>query len=342
VKSLKKMQILFCVCLISIVFFPSLKVSGIVKNYQTISSNGIIDYSSPTPAPPPSVYEFWSDDSYWHIKIPANSPSHPNSDQMIDWLLTTTGGLGSCNYKAWTKPIWDAYENTPTYAVYRSDKTTVMFSNVPIPYNAGPAIDADHSFGVIDWDNRYYYDFWNFWYENGKYWAGAGYRYSLDSDGLVSIGQYSVGGSNTPFLAMAIRDEEIEAGVINHPLGCCISHNKKGHYVYPPASRSDGSGTDYYAIPMGARIQLNPDIDLDSLGLSRVGKIIAKAMQEYGIVLKESGGGWHLYAEHEFSVDGGDWNALGLLDGTLSPLPDEAWAWRIVDYGVFDGTEYGG
>jgi hypothetical protein len=326
---------------VSILVLPSLRVSSIVNDgYRTFSSSGTIDYPSPTREPPPSAYSFWSADSYWHMKIPENAPLHPDSTEMVGWLLTSTGGLGRCNYDAWTKPIWDAYVSTPTYTIYKSDGVTVLFYDVPIPDGAHPAIDADHSFGVVDWDNRYYYDFWNFYYENGKYKSGAGYKYDLDSDGLVPPGYYSVGGSNTPFLAIAIRDEEIEAGVINHPLGCCLQSNKEGTYVYPPASRSDGSGTDMYSIPMGARIQLNPSIDLDALGLSRTGKIIAKAMQDYGIVVKESGGGWHCYAEHEYSVEGGDWSAFGLQDNTLSPIPDEAWAWRIIDYSVFGATVY--
>lgn len=298
----------------------------------------MVDYPSP-PQPPTSTHPFWSDESYWRMKIPQNAPLHPNSAQMIDWLINTDGhhgGVPDIGYKSWTKPLYDAYENTPKYTVYKSDGITVRFYNVPIDPTWEPASDADHSMGIIDWYNRDYYDFWNMYYEGGKWKSGAGWKFDMDSDGISPNGQWTCGGSGIPMLAVAIRDEEIEAGVINHPLGCGLHTPKKGYKVYPPASTTDGKSTSTYAIPEGARIQLNPNLDLDSLGLTRTQKIIAKAMQEYGIMVKESAGTWHLYAEHENSV--GDWSDWGLSGGTMmiDAFKDQ---WRIVDYSVFGAIE---
>lgn len=165
---------------------------------------------------------------------------------------------------------------------------------------------------------------------------GDSYLYPLYGNGLTPEGTWSSGGSSTPSIAYLIFPEEIEAGAIYHPLGCALNYPKIHKRVYPPAATSDGRNYDTWAIPEGARIQLDPSLDLDSLGLSRTAKIIAKAMQDYGIVVAESGGTWHIYAEHTFTANwGSDMNS-----GILSPLSNLSYnPWRIVDYSEFNATE---
>jgi hypothetical protein len=286
------------------------------------------------------VERFWSDDSYWNKKIPVNAPLHPNSAQMVNWLVNEDGHFGghpTPNENAWTKPIWDAYKDTRKVTVHKASGS-VLFYNVPIASGWEPASDGDHSMGIIDWYNRKYYDFWHMYHNGDYWWADAGYIYDLDGSGIMPKGQWSVGGSSTPFLAGAIRDEEIVAGIINHPLMCCLATPKRNYHVYPPAATTDGKDTSTYAIPEGARIQLNPDWNLDSLGLTRTQKIILKAMQEYGIVVKESGGAWALYFEHELSIDG-VWRDYDVYS-FMFDIPGIESQWRIVDYSVFGGTKY--
>jgi hypothetical protein len=336
---LKRIQPLLFVFLMSTLFFPFLRVSSLQNdNYQLVSSSGTVDYPLPPIDYPPLTVlgRLWSDDSYWYKKIPQNAPLHPDSEKMVEWLINTDGhndGHPVIHYKAWTKPVYEAYQDTPTHNVYYQDGTREMFTNVRIPLDAQPATDLDGGLTIIDWYGEKVWDFWQLAYQNGKWTAGDGYGYDLYSDGIAPNRVWTCGGSSTPMLGILIRPEEIEAGVINHPLGCCLHTPKKGEKVYPPAATTDGKSNDMYAIPEGARIQLDPNLDLDSLSLSRTAKIIAKCMQEYGIVVKESGGSWGLYAEHTYTAD---WSAWGLTGGILMSLPAQ---WRIVDYSVFGAVE---
>jgi hypothetical protein len=50
----------------------------------------------------------------------------------------------------------------------------------------------------------------------------------------------------------------------------------------PPALKSDGWSDRSDCIPEGARLQLDPTIDLDALGLSEGEKAVATALQRYG------------------------------------------------------------
>jgi hypothetical protein len=54
-------------------------------------------------------------------------------------------------------------------------------------------------------------------------------------------------------------------------------------------------------MPMGARLQLNPALsehDFNQMGLSRAAKIVARALQTYGMILVDTGGSAKIIAEN--------------------------------------------
>jgi hypothetical protein len=53
---------------------------------------------------------------------------------------------------------------------------------------------------------------------------------------------------------------------------------------------SDGDSRDPAAPPQGLRFRIKPSVDLDSLGLPRQALVIARALQEYGFYIGDSGG----------------------------------------------------
>ena len=84
-------------------------------------------------------------------------------------------------------------------------------------------------------------------------------------------------------------------------------------------------------IPCGGRIQLDPDLDLDSLGLSRSGRTIARALQEYGAYGGDYSGAMSLYAEN--SQEAQAYFADGVLDVyELRDIIDLAW-FRVLALG---------
>ena len=105
-------------------------------------------------------------------------------------------------------------------------------------------------------------------------------------------------GSGFPAIAGLIRPEEFEAGEINHALMFAFIENRKGVYL-PPAARTDGRSSATNTPIEGMRFQLDPnltDVDFDNWGLSREGKIIARAMQRYGLYNGDNGGSMTLQA----------------------------------------------
>jgi hypothetical protein len=93
--------------------------------------------------------------------------------------------------------------------------------------------------------------------------------------------------------------DEIRAGKIEHALVIAYPH-VRSHFFVSPASSAQGTtekAIPTRGIPCGGRIQLDPELDVESLGLSRSGVIIARALQEYGAFVGDFSGALSLYAD---------------------------------------------
>jgi hypothetical protein len=66
----------------------------------------------------------------------------------------------------------------------------------------------------------------------------------------------------------------------------------------PVASNTDGGGVGTDFIPEGARVQLNPDLNLETLGLAPSAKIVAKALQTYGAYIVDNASDLTLYFQN--------------------------------------------
>ena len=92
---------------------------------------------------------------------------------------------------------------------------------------------------------------------------------------------------------------EIRQGRIEHALAFGYTEPAAEKCVFP-ASKTDGDSTIPFAIPEGARLQLDPSLteaDFDQMGLDRAGKIIARALQEYGMISVDHSGSLKIYVE---------------------------------------------
>jgi hypothetical protein len=108
-------------------------------------------------------------------------------------------------------------------------------------------------------------------------------------------------GSGNPYLAGLVRPWEVAQGHIDHALAFAYD-SPSSAFVYP-ASKSDGGrfggqlGVD---MPEGSRLQLDPtmtDADFDRLGLSPAAKVIARALQRYGMYTVDHSGSSKVFLE---------------------------------------------
>jgi hypothetical protein len=96
--------------------------------------------------------------------------------------------------------------------------------------------------------------------------------------------------SMLPSFAGLIRTGELSAGRIPHALAVQVPPSLLKEQVVWPAYAFDRNNGYYGILPMGTLLAIPPSIDLDQLGLSTAGKVIARAAQDYGVYVVDRGG----------------------------------------------------
>jgi hypothetical protein len=277
--------------------------------------------------------QFFQDHSTWYEKIHVNPKIMTNSEDYIN-DIKINGTAISIEHREWSVPIWFAKADTPvvTMTVNRQNPITQGWNVVPIPPEAKPAGNEaalagqyrDGHMVVVSPSWQYAWDFFGARKDPTGNWSAVNVRqWDLSGDGLNS--PYDRLGSARacpmPLLHGIITYEEIQKGYIDHALAFAYwGAKKQDHWgVYPcEAYRRDISDRQW-AMVHGFRLQLDPALDINSLGLNRAGKIIARAMQEYGMIFVENSGAGSniIYAE---SLDGKSESWSGIL-GSLTGIP---------------------
>ncbi len=125
----------------------------------------------------------------------------------------------------------------------------------------------------------------------GSGWhAGAGATWNMRSKKLRPKGWTSADAAGLPIYPLLARHGEARRGVIRHALRVTFSETRRA-YVHP--ARHFASDSDDPALPrMGERLRLKASFDISQLhGQARV---IAKAMQTYGLIVADNGSDWYV------------------------------------------------
>ncbi len=197
-------------------------------------------------------------------------------------------------------PRWDLPCTKYKCTIYTPDETrkTRMLTRVPIPSDAKPSSGTDGQMIIIDKMTYAEYDLWGVQGTETGWTISNGSVYNILWDGMPA--DFGSRGAGVPYLAGLIRPWEITQGRIEHAIAFGYHYPAAGRCVFP-ASKTDGNSSLPYAIPEGARLQLDPSLtkaDFDRMGLNRTGKVIARALQEYGMILIDFSGHPKIYAEN--------------------------------------------
>lgn len=313
-----------------------------------------VDFSAkPESLPTFESLNLFSTDSPFNTPVAADPDIDPASDVMVESLVAAMEAVVQVNQ--YSTPVFFADGATPKSTVELAcgpvwELGIGSMVNIPVPEWAEASSDVDGGEGVtgcgedsgqdnfmviLDLENRCEYDFWQARQEGSEWVASFGVGISMDGSGVNAHG-LSARGSGFAFLGGVIWPDEISSGQINHPLAFSYEFTKAGGPV-APATDSDGISEEAFAIPEGAIIQLDPALDLDSLNLEPYEMAIARAMQDYGMILVDSGseGPVGFYAIDPDSVTGDMWGELwGNEDYvTLDNLDFTSLPFRVLELG---------
>ena len=288
---------------------------------------------------PDGAWRPFSDVSPWNTRIPPDPELEPESAALVEDFMTSSpwGVHLDVNIPGYSIPLYWADSSTPTYTVladyggdgWVGDNGANATGTMPIPGGATPDTESDHHFLVVDRALGTEWGCWNMVNEGGSWHAGLCATADLFGTGVrvpatEADPWYRAHGARAcgfPLVAGLIRVEEIEAGRIDHALVVAYPHIRSGWFTSPASTgqaRVDDEAISTRGVPCGGRFQFDPGIDLDTLGLSRSGRIIMLALQEYGAYVGDYSGALSLYAENSPEAQatwaGGVLDSYELLD----------------------------
>jgi hypothetical protein len=231
---------------------------------------------------------------WWSVQSPFNQTLDgagidARSGAWAQMLYDSAGQAGLwVNDDAWTTPVYHATPSTPriTIAVVNTQKS------ITIPYDPSwrPSPDGDSHIAIIDPKAGCDYEFQSFDPARHAAIAEGTYRIYSGSGAHVPTGHT---GAALSLLAGLIRPADVRLGVIRHALAFAAPVTAPA--AVAPASWSDGRNPT--GIPEGTRFQLDPSLDLSPWHLSPFQLMVARALQRYGMYLRDTGGAVALYAE---------------------------------------------
>ena len=229
-------------------------------------------------------------DNVWNERIDQR-PVASNSATMITTIgRTRTFHMDFGSYAGYGIPWQTATNATPTATVTFDYGDESDPGPYPIP--ASPLIEAgsDGHLLVVNTDTCLLYELFDARKAGGAWSAGSGAIFDLGSNGLRPAGWTSADAAGLPILPGLVRYEEVASGEIDHALRFTAPATRKA-YLYP-ARHYASSSTSTSLPPMGLRVRLKAGANLT--GLSPAAKVIAVALQRYGMILADNGSPWYV------------------------------------------------
>jgi hypothetical protein len=258
--------------------------------------------------------EIFPKSNIWNTNI-SDAPVHKQS---LTWLSAIGKGVkvhpdfGSKRYNKQAAGIPVNYTNKKTnrYPIIFQHEKESDLVKYPIPeyvkIEGGINSKGDRHIISLDTDECILYELFNVnRRDSGKWAAGSGAVFDLNSNNLRPDKWTSADAAGLPIYPGLVRYNEVKTGSINHALRFTVpTTNRK--YIWPArhfASRHNNPNIP----PMGMRLRLKQSIDISSF--SPQAKVIATALKTYGMILADNGGAMFISGEPNEN-----WSNWGLKD----------------------------
>lgn len=275
--------------------------------------------ASTSPLPSGGFPRPFARDSFWNTRV-GSAPTHPRN---ADLMRTFVAGARNPNLALgrWAVAVAESHPDDPSFSVpcTRYACTLDAFGSFRIPVTARPDPAGDGHLAVIDPVAGREWGMWQARTDGFSWSSSAGAAVSLAGDGVAPRNTASGNAANFPLLGGIVRPEEILQGRIDHALVFGFPGIGQGPPVCP-ATHNAPTTSDRDALREGQLLQLDPSLDVDALPVPGWQKVIARALQEYGMYLRDNSGSLALYGENPVSRGYDAWANVGLGGQASAPL----------------------
>jgi hypothetical protein len=250
-------------------------------------------------------------DNVWNTRIDDRDVAS-NSSTMISAIGLTRGlHMDFGSYAGYGIPINVVGNTTAGSSVtfdYDDESDHVLY---PIP--SSPKIEggSDRHILMLDKDLCRLYELFNARKVSGVWHAGSGATWDLTSNALRPAGWTSADAAGLPILPGLVRYDELAAGEIAHALRFTTNHTRTS-YIYP-ARHQAGESSSSSLPPMGLRVRLKSTYDTS--GFSPQARVIAVALQRYGMILADNGSPWYITGASDPNIDDDVMHELDVITG---------------------------
>ena len=200
-----------------------------------------------------------------------------------------------------------------TYTAYGDESDPGPFP-VPLdaPVEGGADSDGDRHVLVVRAETCDLFELYRAFRSSSGWQADSGARFDLTSGALRPLGWTSADAAGLPILPGLVRFDEVAAGEIRHAIRVTFSRTRRGYVL--PATHFASSSDSVDLPPMGARLRLSAAFDTSRLtGQARV---IAVAMQRYGLIVADNGSNWFFQGAPSAGWNDDDLNQLKSISGS--------------------------
>ncbi|HEY1566198.1 MAG TPA: hypothetical protein VGF68_04250 [Solirubrobacteraceae bacterium] len=247
--------------------------------------------------------------SVWNQALSNNAALDPQSTTYVSELLSqiSSAGLWMNTYQ-YSAPVFTVPADQPNVPVKldtaSSPQATALraaWLQVPVPANAKAAAGSDEHMVVYQPSTDRMWEFWKMTRQSDGWhaqWGGTMNNVSSNPGYFTSPGPSNWGATATslPLLGGLIRPSELAAGHIDHAIALAIPNTRAQYFAWP-AQRTDGNVYSAAAIPEGQRFRLDPNLNLSTIPMSPLVRMIAVAAQKYGMIVRDKSGSVTVYGE---------------------------------------------
>ncbi|MGD0519983.1 MAG: chitobiase/beta-hexosaminidase C-terminal domain-containing protein [Terracidiphilus sp.] len=177
---------------------------------------------------------------------------------------------------------------------------------------------------------------------NGQYEANRETIWDMTNGESRPWGWISTNTSGLPEFPGLVRYDEASTGTINHALAFTMTPTRgdsnEGYFVLP-ASYAASTTTTAHLLPMGARIRLKASTNIS--GFDTVNQAILGAMQNYGMILTDTGTNFYVLGTPDARWDDTDLAVWGCGTDLLSTCPITMSDFDVIDMSPETGANYG-